>query len=165
MVLVVPDEDLYEQGGWPSLFNTDHKATFRLGGEGSWSPASYDIQQIVSELPEATIISCERQDESYNYRLRMRRIGGLNRFLYKVQVNVIAMLVSLGADKGGFLCCLTLRFFRILGKTTIRKRSTSLTTILKAYNSYKKNLKDCALESKNFFAYIFSDVLLTNKKS
>ena len=32
LVLVVPDEDLYEQGGWPSLFNSDHKATFRIGG-------------------------------------------------------------------------------------------------------------------------------------
>ena len=30
MVIVVPDEDLYEQGAWPSLFNRDHSATFRL---------------------------------------------------------------------------------------------------------------------------------------
>ncbi|MBK8741304.1 MAG: class I SAM-dependent methyltransferase [Betaproteobacteria bacterium] len=31
LILVVPDEDLYEQGIWPSIFNRDHKATFRLG--------------------------------------------------------------------------------------------------------------------------------------
>ena len=38
LVLVVPHEDLYEQGFWPSIFNPDHKATFRLDGTASWSP-------------------------------------------------------------------------------------------------------------------------------
>src|SRR6202030_2351934 len=31
MILLVPEENLYEQGHWPSLFNSDHKWTFRLG--------------------------------------------------------------------------------------------------------------------------------------
>src|SRR5579859_7890608 len=43
-VLVVPHEDLYEQGFWPSIFNRDHKATFRLDGSSSWSPVSFDIR-------------------------------------------------------------------------------------------------------------------------
>ena len=29
MFVVVPDEDLYEQGYWPSLFNSDHKGDVR----------------------------------------------------------------------------------------------------------------------------------------
>ena len=30
LVISVPDEDLYEQGTWPSTFNTDHKMTFTI---------------------------------------------------------------------------------------------------------------------------------------
>jgi hypothetical protein len=56
LVIVVPDEDLYEQGMWPSRFNTDHKATFNLGESKSWSPVSYDIEALVQALPRAEII-------------------------------------------------------------------------------------------------------------
>src|SRR6185436_17933582 len=30
LIVLVPDEDLYEQGHFPSLFNDDHKHTFTL---------------------------------------------------------------------------------------------------------------------------------------
>ena len=30
LITVVPHEDLYEQGQWPSRFNSDHKVTFRF---------------------------------------------------------------------------------------------------------------------------------------
>ena len=30
LVISVPDEDLYEQGTWPSTFNSDHKTTFTI---------------------------------------------------------------------------------------------------------------------------------------
>lgn len=43
LVLVVPDEDLYEQGFWPSRFNNDHKATFIIKTDKSWSPVSHII--------------------------------------------------------------------------------------------------------------------------
>src|SRR5712692_3135582 len=43
MVIVVPDEDLYQEGVWTSRFNAEHKATFRLRGIGSWSCNSYDL--------------------------------------------------------------------------------------------------------------------------
>jgi hypothetical protein len=57
MIIVVPHEDLYEQGQWPSLFNDDHKSTFRLGGGGSWSPVSFDIEKLVSSLPGSEVVS------------------------------------------------------------------------------------------------------------
>jgi SAM-dependent methyltransferase len=72
LVLVVPDEDLYEQGIWPSIFNTDHKATFRLNKAESWSPVSCDIKQAVLELPKARLISAEIQDAAYDYQLQRR---------------------------------------------------------------------------------------------
>ena len=30
LFVIVPDEDLYEQGFWPSRFNCDHKWTFTI---------------------------------------------------------------------------------------------------------------------------------------
>jgi SAM-dependent methyltransferase len=84
LVVVVPDEDLYEQGGWPSLFNSDHKATFRIGGNKSWSPVSYDLLALVKGLEDAEIVSCERHDQGYDHRLRKRHISALDRILFKV---------------------------------------------------------------------------------
>lgn len=81
LVLVVPHEDLYEQGFWPSRFNPDHKATFRLGGSSSWSPVSFDIRALVLGLPGASLISAEIQDFAYIQSLnfkggRARKIWG-----------------------------------------------------------------------------------------
>jgi SAM-dependent methyltransferase len=72
LVVVVPDEDLYEQGVWPSIFNRDHKTTFRLDKPESWSAVSYDIREIVGTLPGCEIISAEVQDAHYDYSLRMK---------------------------------------------------------------------------------------------
>ena len=40
LVVIVPDEDLYEQGVFPSTFNADHKWTFTISKSGSWSDKS-----------------------------------------------------------------------------------------------------------------------------
>jgi SAM-dependent methyltransferase len=72
LVLVVPDEDLYEQGFWPSKFNKDHKATFTLKKEKSWSPVSYNIFDLVSKLPGSEIESVVLQDSNYDYRLQTK---------------------------------------------------------------------------------------------
>jgi|APSaa5957512535_1039671.scaffolds.fasta_scaffold28475_2 SAM-dependent methyltransferase len=72
LVLVVPDEDLYEQGFWPSKFNSDHKATFTLNNEKSWSPVSFNIFDLVSSLPNSEIISVEIQDKYYDYSLQTK---------------------------------------------------------------------------------------------
>lgn len=72
LVLVVPDEDLYEQGFWPSRFNDDHKATFTLKKGKSWSPVSYNIFDLVSALPNSEILSAEIQDRYYDYKLQTK---------------------------------------------------------------------------------------------
>lgn len=82
LVIVVPDEDLYEQGAWPSLFNTDHKATFNLGKLKSWSPVSYDIEALIRALPNAEIIEARLQDDGYDRRL-MRRITMARLLLFR----------------------------------------------------------------------------------
>jgi SAM-dependent methyltransferase len=85
LVLVVPDEDLYEQGGWPSLFNRDHKATFRMGKAETWSPVSYDVAELVRGLDGAEIVSCERQDQGYDYTRRRSGLTSLDRLLFRVR--------------------------------------------------------------------------------
>lgn len=72
LVLVVPDEDLYEQGIWPSRFNSDHKNTFRLGKNSSWSPVSHDIEALVKALPQAEIVSATKHDQQYDYALQFK---------------------------------------------------------------------------------------------
>ena len=59
MITVVPHEDLYEQGIWPSFFNDDHKSTFRIDKPNSWSPASFDIAELHLSLPASVMISTE----------------------------------------------------------------------------------------------------------
>jgi len=70
LIIVVPDEDLYEQGYWPSRFNHDHKATFRLDKESSWSPVSHDIKKMIENLPGADVIEVQKQDQGYDYSLQ-----------------------------------------------------------------------------------------------
>jgi SAM-dependent methyltransferase len=72
LVLVIPDEDLYEQGFWPSKFNSDHKATFTINNKKSWSPVSYNIEKLVSSLPNSELISVEIQDKNYDYSLQTK---------------------------------------------------------------------------------------------
>ena len=91
LILVVPDEDLYEQGNWPSLFHGDHKNTFRLNKNNSWSPVSFDLEELVKNLPNVQIISSEIQDENYDYLLKTsyppeyKRIPLLLRALKKIR--------------------------------------------------------------------------------
>jgi SAM-dependent methyltransferase len=69
LITVVPDEDLYEQGIWPSFFNDDHISTFRLNKQTSWSPVSHDLIQIHLALPGAALISAERHNQHYDLGL------------------------------------------------------------------------------------------------
>jgi SAM-dependent methyltransferase len=65
LVTVVPDEELYEQGYWPSLFNSDHKSMFRLNGTSKFPQISFNIENLTSSLPGATIISANRHSNHY----------------------------------------------------------------------------------------------------
>ena len=62
LILVVPDEDLYEQGVWPSMFNSDHKHTFTISKTNSWSSVSINIKEMLSTLDGAQTLSIGLQD-------------------------------------------------------------------------------------------------------
>jgi SAM-dependent methyltransferase len=53
VVVLVPDEDLYEQGVWPSTFNPDHKHTFTLCKPRSWSPVSVNVVDLLRAVADA----------------------------------------------------------------------------------------------------------------
>jgi SAM-dependent methyltransferase len=69
MMIVVPDEDLYEQGYWPSLFNRDHKATFTIEKRQSWSPASRNVANLARTLQGAEVLTIRLQDDGYDLAL------------------------------------------------------------------------------------------------
>ena len=50
LIITVPDEDLYEMGVWPSRFNPDHKWTFTIMKETSWSPRSINVLDLLRPL-------------------------------------------------------------------------------------------------------------------
>jgi SAM-dependent methyltransferase len=70
VVVTIPDEDLYEQGVWPSTFNKDHKHTFTLNKTKSWSGASINVIDLILVLgPYADVKKIEVIDESYRFDL------------------------------------------------------------------------------------------------
>lgn len=70
MIIMIPDEDLYEQGFFPSRFNGDHKTTWTIQKDLSWSPVSINCTQFFAQFPELTILKMELLDSTYRYHVR-----------------------------------------------------------------------------------------------
>lgn len=76
LAIVVPDEDAYEQGVWPSAWNPEHCQSFTphktLGS--SWCPASINLTDLIKFLPnhklrsiqiiDTTVPSKSRRDQT-----------------------------------------------------------------------------------------------------
>ena len=69
LFVTVPDEDLYEQGIFPSKFNTDHKATFTISKARSWSPVSHNVLELAQSLPDGQLLCLILQDAGYDRTL------------------------------------------------------------------------------------------------
>jgi SAM-dependent methyltransferase len=69
LFFIVPDEDLYEQGVFPSRFNRDHKATFTISKARSWSPVSINVLDLAQSLPGGQLINLVLQDIDYDRAL------------------------------------------------------------------------------------------------
>lgn len=70
LVVTVPDEDLYEQGVFPSTFNRDHKWTFTIYKPKSWSDKSINILDLVRELGAgAELVRLEQLSATYRFDL------------------------------------------------------------------------------------------------
>lgn len=70
LIVMVPDEDLYEQGVFPSTFNRDHKWTFTIHKHSSWSARSLNVLDLVRDLGEgAELLRVEQLSSSYRFDL------------------------------------------------------------------------------------------------
>lgn len=83
LVALVPDEDLYEQGNFPSRFNEDHKVTFTFQKSVSWSPKSYNILDRVKKF-DFNLVDIELQEDNYDRRLHIHKANIWNRFMGKL---------------------------------------------------------------------------------
>lgn len=71
IVITVPDEDLYEQGLWPSVYNNDHKSSFTIYKPFKQLPKSINLLEMVYEF--CHVVSCERISlirENYDEKLK-----------------------------------------------------------------------------------------------
>ncbi len=70
LIVTVPDEDMYEQGHFPSTWNGDHKHTFTIFKTRSWSPKSINLLDLVDALGgSAEIVKLQKLDEGFRYTL------------------------------------------------------------------------------------------------
>ena len=70
IVCLIPDEDLYEQGQFPSTFNADHKHTFTILKKISWSGESINVVDLLSSVScPIEIKKIELLDATYRYDL------------------------------------------------------------------------------------------------
>ncbi len=70
LIVTVPDEDLYEQGVFPSDFNLDHKWTFTIFKNRSWSDHSINLVDLVRELGDAAeVVKLEQLASTYRFNL------------------------------------------------------------------------------------------------
>jgi SAM-dependent methyltransferase len=68
VIVTVPDEDLYEQGTFPSTYNTDHKWTFTIRKRRSWSARSINVTELLDSLgDDAEPVRVELLDSTYRY--------------------------------------------------------------------------------------------------
>jgi hypothetical protein len=81
LCFIVPDEDLYEQGVFPSRFNPDHKATFTISKQKSWSPVSINVLDLASSLPGSHLVRLILQDQGYDRSLSKHGPDASNRFV------------------------------------------------------------------------------------
>ena len=77
LFVIVPDEDLYEQGFWPSRFNGDHKWTFTIAKRASWSPVSVNLLELAKSLPGGEVVDIRLFDTGYDRQLQSNgRVAG-----------------------------------------------------------------------------------------
>jgi SAM-dependent methyltransferase len=94
LIVIVPDEDLYEQGHFPSIFNSDHKATFTISKSKSWSSKSVNCLELCTSL-RGEIVYLAQQLDNYEMGKRSYKKLGMLKFRITRQVLRINTVRSL----------------------------------------------------------------------
>ena len=70
LIVTVPDEDLYEQGEFPSSWNADHRWTFTIHKDASWSDRSINLLELLGSLgPKASVERIQLLSDTYRFDL------------------------------------------------------------------------------------------------
>ena len=70
LIINIPEEDLYEQGVFPSTYNADHKYTWTMLKAKSWSGSSINVIEFIRVLGEqADVRKLEVVDSAYRFEL------------------------------------------------------------------------------------------------
>ena len=68
LIIVVPDEDLYEQKVWPSTYNDTHRHSFTINKKTSWSSNSVNLFELLSKISDKIEIKkIELLDATYRH--------------------------------------------------------------------------------------------------
>ena len=68
IVVTIPEEDLYEHRVWPSVFNTDHKWSFKIYSGNARLPKSLNVSDLLKLVWKDTeIISLVRVEDNFNF--------------------------------------------------------------------------------------------------
>ena len=68
IVVTIPDEDRYEQGYWPSVFNRWHKTSWTIAKDESWSPGSNNLLAMLFAFAEhVETLKVELIDAAFKY--------------------------------------------------------------------------------------------------
>jgi SAM-dependent methyltransferase len=103
LLVMIPDEDMYEQGTFPSSFNDDHKWTFTVHKTKSWSSKSVNLTDFLSKFSsQCDIIKIEKLDATF--RFGMRRFDQTLTPLAECGIEfVLRKLPSIELEQGGRL--------------------------------------------------------------
>jgi len=68
LIITIPEEDLYEQGTWPSNKNLDHKHSFTILKNESWAMNSINVFDLITYLgPEVDVRKISVEDSGYRF--------------------------------------------------------------------------------------------------
>lgn len=70
ITIIIPDEELYERNNWPSIFNYDHKFSFRIYTAKKLHKRHINIVDMVKWIHnKVEIIKIERIEEGFDWTL------------------------------------------------------------------------------------------------
>lgn len=85
LFVIVPDEDLYEQGVWPSRFSNEHTHTFTISKKQSWSPKSINLFDLCRTLDNGSIRTLVLNDIGYDRSIGFHGTPSKNPFYIRLR--------------------------------------------------------------------------------
>jgi len=69
IIILLPDEDLFEQGFWPSKYSgEDHKTSWTISKPHSWAPKSHNLTEFLGIFTDQiSILKVELLDSTFFY--------------------------------------------------------------------------------------------------